>query len=79
MAVIEETCSNWFVKLSAALSSELERVPLNRGPLAEIEFWKERHANLSAVNEQIRRPTVQDIIKVCQTMTDMTAHFFELN
>lgn len=62
---IDKTCDGWFTKLSSALAAELCRAPTNQGPLAEVEFWKERHANLSAINEQLKHPKVQEIIQVC--------------
>ena len=43
---------------------QLNSAPKGNGPLAEIEYWKERHANLSALDEQLNRPKVQEIVKV---------------
>lgn len=64
MAVIESTCNKWYGKLSSALGNLLSNEPKGKGPLAEIEFWRERHANLSALDETLKCPRVQEIIKV---------------
>ena len=47
-----------------AMEVQLNSAPKGNGPLAEIEYWKERHANLSALDEQLNRPKVQEIVKV---------------
>ncbi|KAF6017221.1 hypothetical protein EB796_024462 [Bugula neritina] len=64
MTSIQATASSWFTNLSAALANQLQAEPKGKGPLAEISYWRERHANLSALDEQLKRGYVQDIIKV---------------
>lgn len=64
MAVVERTCNEWFSRLSLALDTEMSREAAGNGPLPEIEFWKERHANLSALDEQLKRSKVQEIVQV---------------
>lgn len=34
------------------------------GPLAEIEFWRERNATLSALHEQTKLPVVRKVLEV---------------
>ena len=37
---------------------------LGNGPLAEIDFWRERNAALSALYEQLKLPRVQDFLDI---------------
>ena len=64
MSAISDTCGTWFTKISNALTALNQAEPKAKGPLSEIEYWKERHANLSALDEQLRKPRVVEIIKV---------------
>jgi dynein heavy chain len=47
--VINDTCSEWARKVRTALEAQLKKVPQGKGPLAEIDFWRERNAALSAL------------------------------
>lgn len=76
MVVVEQACNDWFSKLSEALTSEMAREATGNGPLPEIEFWKERHANLSALDEQLKRPKVQEIIRVSLFIYHIFWHIF---
>jgi dynein heavy chain len=40
--------------------------PAGTGPLAEIEFWRERNAVLSALYEQLNLPHVKRMVQVWQ-------------
>lgn len=47
------------------------RLSQGNGPLAEIEFWRERNATLSALYEQTKLPFVRkvlDVIKEAESM-----------
>lgn len=35
-----------------------------KAPLAEIDFWRERNATLSALSEQLKLPTVKKVLNV---------------
>lgn len=39
-------------------------MPQGHGPLAEIEFWRERNATLSALYEQTKLPVVRKVLEV---------------
>jgi len=43
------------------------------GPLAEIDFWRERNAALSALNEQLKLPTVAKMLDILAQKPDMSA------
>lgn len=36
------------------------------GPLAEVDFWRERNDTLSALTEQIKLPEVQKVLEILQ-------------
>ena len=43
------------------------------GPLAEIDFWRERNAALSALSEQLKLPTVTKMLDVLAQKPDTSA------
>lgn len=43
------------------------------GPLAEIEFWRERNATLSALHEQTKLPIVRRVLDVIKESDSMLA------
>lgn len=54
MTVIKDSCSEWAKQVRGALDAELKKTPQGKGPLAEIDFWRERNASLSALTEQLK-------------------------
>lgn len=46
------------------MQRESEKQPTGTGPLAEIEFWRERNAVLSALFEQLNLTHVKRMIQV---------------
>lgn len=55
---IHEKCLNWKHQMQAALESLQQRKHQGNGPLAEIDYWRERNAALSALIEQLKMPKV---------------------
>lgn len=63
----------------------------SQGPLAEIEFWRDRNASLSTVYEQINQPNFQHIVKILAQaqlasaatlefqMAEITKYYLEAN
>lgn len=51
---IEELARGWQVQLSKALEVQQQKIPQGHGPLAEIDYWRERNASLSALYEQLK-------------------------
>lgn len=45
--------------------------PQGNGPLAEIEFWRERNATLSALHEQTKLPIVRKVLDVIKEADSM--------
>ncbi|NXW65945.1 DYH10 protein, partial [Eurystomus gularis] len=56
----------WQKLISTALEEQLEKVPQGNGPLAEVEFWRERNDTLSALTEQTKLPEVQKVLAILQ-------------
>uniref|UniRef100_A0A8C9QE97 Dynein axonemal heavy chain 10 n=1 Tax=Spermophilus dauricus TaxID=99837 RepID=A0A8C9QE97_SPEDA len=61
---LEQCVINWLNQISAAVEGQLKKTPQGNGPLAEIEFWRERNATLSALYEQTKLPTVRKVLDV---------------
>ncbi|KAL3856163.1 hypothetical protein ACJMK2_010948 [Sinanodonta woodiana] len=63
MDKIRETCSEWTKLVHGALETQVKKIPQGNGPLAEIDFWRERNAALSALVEQLKIPTVSKMLE----------------
>ncbi|KAE8635010.1 hypothetical protein XENTR_v10002490 [Xenopus tropicalis] len=61
---LEQCVMNWQTQISVALEEQLQKKPQGNGPLAEIDFWRERNATLSALSEQLKLPLVKKILSV---------------
>uniref|UniRef100_A0A8C3JB17 Dynein axonemal heavy chain 10 n=1 Tax=Calidris pygmaea TaxID=425635 RepID=A0A8C3JB17_9CHAR len=49
-----------------AVEEQMKKVPEGNGPLAEIDLWRERNENLSALVEQTKLPEVQKVLEILQ-------------
>lgn len=63
MDSIREVCHEWTRQVRGALEAQLKKVPQGKGPLAEIDFWRERNAALSALVEQLKIPQVAKMLE----------------
>lgn len=63
---LEGAINEWVTIVQNVLTKELQRTPDGPGPLAEIEFWRQRNAVLGSVFEQMNSPTVQKIVQVVE-------------
>ncbi|PIK48528.1 putative dynein heavy chain 10, axonemal isoform X3 [Apostichopus japonicus] len=61
---IEEACLQWTRQISSALEFQLKKTPQGKGPLPEIDFWRERNSALSALNEQLKLPNVRRMLSI---------------
>lgn len=64
MAQVEDVCRGWNKQVSAALDAQQKKVPQGNGPLAEIDYWRERNASLSALYEQLKLPKVKQFLEL---------------
>uniref|UniRef100_A0A8C0ZLW2 AAA+ ATPase domain-containing protein n=1 Tax=Castor canadensis TaxID=51338 RepID=A0A8C0ZLW2_CASCN len=71
MEALEQCVINWLNQISAAVEGQLKKTPQGNGPLAEIEFWRERNATLSALHEQTKLPTVRKVLDVIREADSM--------
>lgn len=65
---LETLARQWCEIVSSILLKELKRQPLGSGPLAEIEFWRDRNVTLSTLHEQLRHNTIQHISRVLTSL-----------
>nr|XP_038946048.1 dynein axonemal heavy chain 10 isoform X3 [Rattus norvegicus] len=68
---LEQCVINWLGQISYAVDSQLKKKPQGNGPLAEIEFWRERNATLSALYEQTKLPFVRKVLEVIKEAESM--------
>ncbi|XP_054248884.1 dynein axonemal heavy chain 10 [Indicator indicator] len=62
-----ECCAmTWQKLISTALEEQLKKVPQGNGPLAELDFWRERNDTLGALTEQTKLPEVQKVLEILQ-------------
>ncbi|XP_044777260.1 dynein axonemal heavy chain 10 isoform X1 [Neomonachus schauinslandi] len=71
--ILEQYVINWLNLISAAVEGQLKKTPQGNGPLAEIEFWRERNATLSALHEQTKLPIVRRVLDVIKESDSMLA------
>jgi hypothetical protein len=50
---LEDVLQEWIKVIQNVLDGEQKKEPLDQTPLAEINFWRERHATLSPLYEQL--------------------------
>ncbi|CAH1233746.1 DNAH10 [Branchiostoma lanceolatum] len=61
---IENATSSWERQIHQALEYQQKKTPQGNGPLAEIDFWRERNAALSALHEQLKIPVVKKMLTI---------------
>jgi hypothetical protein len=64
MQQLETALDGWTHAIQTVVEEEVSKVPRNRGPLAEIEFWRQRAAALSVPYEQINMAGVQAMLEI---------------
>lgn len=69
--LLTSTCGEWMIKVKEAMYNQLKKEPHGKGPLAEIDFWRERNAALSALVEQLHQPQVKQLLDMYQTIENM--------
>lgn len=81
---LEAAMEDWSKLVANVVEQEVNKRPKGKGPLAEIDFWRQRNAALSALYEQINLEKVQKMLKVLQLteapmLHPFNAHFSELS
>lgn len=76
VCMLEETVHCWEVTIATAVEQVLKRVSQGNGPLAEVDFWRERNASLSAIYEQLKSPAVERAVEILGSLhSDTLASF----
>lgn len=84
VAEVESALENWTSVVAGAVEGEHQKMSkTQRTPLGEIEFWRDRNANLSVLFDQINAPKVQLMMQVMKLMdipqlSSFNFHFSEL-
>ncbi|KAI8825885.1 dynein heavy chain and region D6 of dynein motor-domain-containing protein [Fimicolochytrium jonesii] len=64
VASLESLADEWIETVTISLAKEAKKTPIGEGPLAEIEFWRDRNAALSTLHEQLNMPIVHKIQQI---------------
>ncbi|VDM21658.1 unnamed protein product, partial [Hydatigera taeniaeformis] len=62
MGVIESTVIEWRYKMQEIIEELRSRSTQGEGPLAEIEYWRDRTASLSRLVEQVAQPQIKRVL-----------------
>ncbi|KAM6964967.1 dynein axonemal heavy chain 10 [Aplochiton taeniatus] len=75
---LERCVMNWQTQITIVIEEQLKKKPQVPGPMAEIDFWRERAAILSALNEQLKLPVVKKILEVMVKADPVTVQNLDL-
>jgi len=67
---LESAMADWSHALATVMQRESQKQPNGKGPLAEIEFWRERCAVLSSLYEQLNMPQIKTMITILEKGSD---------
>ena len=76
---LESVVASWQIQISTSIEEQVRLKPAGNGPLAEIEFWCERKAALSALAEQLKLSQVENTLTTLQRYQSPTAQNFKLS
>jgi dynein heavy chain len=65
---LETALEDWTPNIAMALETQMQKQPVGKGPLAEIDHWRARSAALSTLYEQLNTPNARRMIKVLEKM-----------
>ncbi|TUV82046.1 Dynein heavy chain 10, axonemal [Bagarius yarrelli] len=86
---LEQCLMNWQTQITTIFEEQEEKKPLAPGPMAELEYWRERASVLSSLCEQLKLPVVKKILEVAsqadleplpnlnETVTELNHHQVE--
>ena len=61
---LETAVYDWETQISDALEVLTQKTPNGDGPLAEIDYWKERNISLSGIFEQTKQEKIKKILEI---------------
>lgn len=74
---LESAVYDWETQIGDALEVLNRRVPKGDGPLAEIDYWKERNISLSGIFEQTKQEKAKRILEILAHVESPAANSFE--
>ena len=66
VGTLENALEDWTPNIAMALETQLAKTPQGKGPLAEIEHWRNRAAALATLYEQLNAPNPRRMIRVLE-------------
>ncbi|XP_066511362.1 dynein axonemal heavy chain 10-like isoform X1 [Hoplias malabaricus] len=75
---LEQCVMNWQTQITIVIEEQQKKKPQAPGPMAEIDFWRERAAVLSALSEQLKLPVVKKILEVMTCADPVTVQNLDL-
>ena len=76
--MLENTVSNWQNQVLQSIEEQLKAERNAPGPLAEIEYWRERNASLIALLEQLKRPEVMKMLNILRLAKNPVVDNFDM-
>jgi dynein heavy chain, axonemal len=61
---LEQVVYEWESQIAEALEAQNRRQPKDDGPLAEIDYWKERNISLSGIFEQTKQDKAKRVLEI---------------
>jgi dynein heavy chain len=74
---LETSVYDWEAQIADAVESLNRRTPKGEGPLAEIDYWKERNIGLSGIFEQTKQEKAKRILEILFHVESPAANSFE--
>ena len=79
VALLETAMEGWSRVISTVVDNQLKKRPNGEGPLAEVDFWRERNSILSMFYEQLKSPPIQSILMVLKVANVPSYSGFEVH
>ncbi len=76
---LEANVDNWSRVISNTVDEQLKKSPQGNGPLAEVDFWKERNSALNALYLQLQTDVVFYILAVLKAAVSCSHSAFEVS
>jgi dynein heavy chain len=77
LSILEAAVYNWEAQIAESIEVQNRKVPKGDGPLAEIDYWRERNISLSGIFEQTKQEKAKQIIDMLTKIESPAASSFE--
>ena len=75
---LERSVDSWTKVISNILEDQFKKYPQGNGPLAEVEFWKDRNSALNTLFLQLQVDTVQSILAILKAAGSASYSTYEI-